>query len=404
MPSGVSWRSDTKRRGLVVAVAIDCAPGAFYFCSVVPPSETSDSATGPGSPLIEVEGLSRSYGNVQAVSGLSFSVGRGEVVGFLGPNGAGKSTTLRMIVGYLGPSAGSVTVGGYDVVEQPLKARSLTGYMAETAPLYPEMRVQEYLSFRARVKGVARASRKQAIDICLQKAEVGDVRGRLIGTLSRGYRQRVALADALLADPPLLILDEPTAGLDPNQIRSVRALIRQLGSDHTVLLSTHLLGEVESTCSRAVVIHQGHLVAEGPIEELGRRNSSEQARLLLFDPGQQALGILLSHRAVLGVAPEGGHSGVIPSIPPSATGEPAPERTHKHESDWPRAPVAPSGAFDDVLRLRITFEPAAPAARCLEEVVKSLSLAGVGVRGVHLLETSLEDVFQQLTSDEEEAR
>src|SRR5687768_6514585 len=169
-------------------------------------------------PLIDVRGLGRSYGALVAVKDISFSVGRGEIVGFLGPNGAGKSTTLRMIVGYLGPSTGSVRVNGFDVVEQPLLARQAMGYMPETAPLYPEMRVREYLMFRARLKHITKSEQPRSVDQAVHKAGIGEVVRTLIGTLSRGFRQRVALADALLGDPPLLILDEPTAGLDPNQI------------------------------------------------------------------------------------------------------------------------------------------------------------------------------------------
>lgn len=224
--------------------------------------------------MIEVEGLTKDYGTVLAVRDVSFSVGRGEVVGFLGPNGAGKSTTLRILAGFLGASSGKVTVNGHDITEASLLARASLGYMPESAPLYPELRVREYLEFRARLKRVPRARRRSSIERALERANLKDAADTTIGHLSKGFRQRVGLADALVADPPLLILDEPTAGLDPNQVREVRALIKELATDHTVLLSTHILSEVEATCQRALVIDRGRLVAQGTLEELSRGRRS----------------------------------------------------------------------------------------------------------------------------------
>ncbi len=220
--------------------------------------------------MIEVTHLSKLYGSYRAVDDLSFRVGEGEVVGFLGPNGAGKSTTLRVLAGFLGASAGRVTVAGHDIADEPNEARQKLGYMPEACPLYPEMRVIEYVRFRAELKGIPRSKRRDAVDKALAAARVDDVASVMIGHLSKGYRQRVGLADALVGSPPLLILDEPTAGLDPNQIREVRALIKKLAADHTVLLSTHILSEVEATCSRAIVIHRGRLVAEGTMDALFR--------------------------------------------------------------------------------------------------------------------------------------
>jgi ABC-2 type transport system ATP-binding protein len=224
--------------------------------------------------VISVSHLTKRYGPVVAVDDVSFEVGKGEVVGFLGPNGAGKSTTLRILAGFLGQTRGTVRVCGHDVARDSLEARRSLGYMPEAVPLYPEMRVVEYLTFRAELKRVERRKRSAAVDTAMEKAGVADRSTSVIGKLSKGYRQRVGLADALVSSPPLLILDEPTAGLDPNQIRDVRKVLRQLGDEHTVLLSTHILSEVESTCTRAIVIAKGKLVAEGTVEDIRRMRSS----------------------------------------------------------------------------------------------------------------------------------
>ena len=224
--------------------------------------------------MIEVEQLTKRYGAVEAVRGISFEVEKGAVVGFLGPNGAGKSTTLRILSGFLGATSGTVRIDGHDIAAERLEAVGKIGYMPETSPLYPEMRVGEYLRFRAELKGVRRKARASEVTRALEEASVADMADRAIGHLSRGYRQRVGLADALLGSPPLLILDEPTAGLDPNQIGEVRDLIRRLASQHTILLSTHILPEVEATCDRALVIHQGVLVATGSIEQLRAKQTS----------------------------------------------------------------------------------------------------------------------------------
>ena len=217
--------------------------------------------------MIETKNLTKRYGARTAVDGLTFSVPRGKVVGFLGPNGAGKSTTLKMLAAYLPPTEGTARIDGRDVVEDSLGARRLIGYMPETVPLHPEMRVCEYLRFRAEIKGVRRGI-DAAMDRAMELADVTDVRRRLIGDLSKGYKQRVGLADALVASPPLLILDEPTEGLDPNQILRFREVIRALGQEHTVFLSTHILQEVEAVCEDVIIIHQGRLAAQGPIEKV----------------------------------------------------------------------------------------------------------------------------------------
>lgn len=218
--------------------------------------------------MIEVEHLSKSYGTRRAVEDLTFSVSKGEIVGFLGPNGAGKSTTLRMLTGFLAPTTGRIRVDGLDMLTQPVEAKRRIGYMPEACPLYLEMRVDEYLRYRAELKGVPRRDIPKRVQACLEMADVGEVSGRIIGQLSKGTRQRVGLADALVSDPPLLVLDEPTAGLDPNQIRQVRDVIKGLAGQKTVLLSTHILPEVEASCSRVIIIHKGRLVREGAPDEI----------------------------------------------------------------------------------------------------------------------------------------
>jgi ABC-2 type transport system ATP-binding protein len=210
--------------------------------------------------VIEVEDLSRRYGNRLAVNAVSFRVEPGEIVGFLGPNGAGKTTTLRMLTGYLAPTDGSIVIDGIDAVDDSIRARTRLGYMPEGVPLYKEMRVYEYLRHRGALKGVRDIG--DAVDRSLELAGVSDARTRIIGQLSKGYRQRVGLAEALIADPPILILDEPTSGLDPNQVRQFRELVRGFGGKKTVLLSTHILSEVEAVCDRVIIIRQGEKVAD----------------------------------------------------------------------------------------------------------------------------------------------
>ncbi|HEX4140847.1 MAG TPA: ATP-binding cassette domain-containing protein [Candidatus Methylacidiphilales bacterium] len=211
--------------------------------------------------MIEVENLSKTYSGFRAVQGISFHVDKGEIVGFLGPNGAGKSTTMKVLAGYLPPTDGKVRVAGYDVVTDSIEVRKRIGYMPENVPLYTDMRVTEFLRFRAELKKVARRNLKERVELVKERTSLKDVENKIIGTLSKGYRQRVGLADAMVHDPDLLILDEPTIGLDPNQIRAVRDLIKDLGKHHTILLSTHILSEVELTCSRVLVINRGRIEA-----------------------------------------------------------------------------------------------------------------------------------------------
>ena len=319
--------------------------------------------------MIEVEGLTKDYGTVVAVRDVTFSVGRGEVVGFLGPNGAGKSTTLRILAGFLGASSGRVRIDGKDIAEDSLGARAALGYMPEASPLYPELRVREYLEFRSRLKRVPRAKRHGAVERAMERARLSDMSETTIGHLSKGYRQRVGLADALVADPPLLILDEPTAGLDPNQVREVRALIKGLAQDHTVLLSTHILSEVEATCQRALVIDRGRLVGQGTLAELSRGRRAQLLTLLVKDPEGRATELLQRQAGVTAVE-----------------------------------------TIDDALdardstrtRLRVTVADEAERVSTSERVVRALVMAGIDVASATPETATLEQVFAELTQDEAE--
>ncbi len=240
--------------------------------------------------MIEVEHLTKRYGPTLAVSDVSFKVGKGEILGFLGPNGAGKTTTMRVITGYLPPSEGRVRVGGYDVAEEPLAAKRVTGYLPETPPVYPDMTVAEYLTFVAKIKGVVRRDVKTRVDEVSEQVALTDVQHRPIGKLSKGYRQRVGLAQALIHKPEVLILDEPTAGLDPKQIIETRELIKSLAGQHTVVLSTHILPEASKTCQRVVVINTGKIVAAGTPDELTRRLQGFETVLITIEgPAAEAM-------------------------------------------------------------------------------------------------------------------
>jgi gliding motility-associated transport system ATP-binding protein len=218
--------------------------------------------------MIKVENLTKRYAGTTAIDDLTFSVDKGEIVGFLGPNGAGKSTTMKILTSYLPATSGRATIAGFDVFEQSVEARRRLGYLPENTPLYTDMRVGEYLRYRANLKNVPGNKLKERVGDVLELCSLRDVERKIIGALSKGYRQRVGLADALVHDPELLILDEPTIGLDPNQIRQVRELIKNLGGKRTVLISTHILPEVEMMCSRVIVIHKGRIRAQDTAENL----------------------------------------------------------------------------------------------------------------------------------------
>ena len=243
--------------------------------------------------MIEVQHLTKRYGPVTAVDDISFTVQRGEILGFLGPNGAGKTTTMRVLTGYMPPTEGKAIVAGYDVFEQPIEAKRRTGYLPETPPLYPDMTVHEYLSFVSKIKGIARAERKARVEEMMRKTHVLDVADRHCSKLSKGYRQRVGLSQALMHNPDVLILDEPTAGLDPKQIIETRQLIRGLAGDHTIILSTHILPEVSQTCQRVVIINRGKVVAvDTPDNLTSRLRGSETMYLQVDAAGADAAAVL----------------------------------------------------------------------------------------------------------------
>ena len=218
--------------------------------------------------MIEVQKLTKHYGPVTAIRDVSFSVAPGEIVGFLGPNGAGKTTAMRILACFMPATSGAARVAGYDVFRQSMEVRRRIGYLPENVPLYTDMRVAPYLDFVAEVKGVGRGERRRRVAEVMERCLITEVQGRLIGTLSKGYRQRVGLAQAIVSDPEVLILDEPTIGLDPRQITEIRSLIKSLAGKHTVILSTHILPEVSMVCSGVVIINQGSIVAQGPIDTL----------------------------------------------------------------------------------------------------------------------------------------
>ena len=218
--------------------------------------------------MIEIRNLTKRYGSIAAVDDISFQVKKGEVVGFLGPNGAGKTTTMKIITGFIGPTDGEVLISGRDVFDHPMETKKIIGYLPETPPLYLDQRVEEYLHFVANLKLTPKANIKALVDKAIEKTNLGEVRKRIIGHLSKGFRQRVGIAQALVSDPEILILDEPTVGLDPRQVAEVRDLINGLRGEHTIVLSSHILPEVQATCERIIIINKGKIVAEDTLEGL----------------------------------------------------------------------------------------------------------------------------------------
>ena len=238
--------------------------------------------------MIAVESLTKRFASVVAVDNISFKVEQGEILGFLGPNGAGKSTTMRILTCFMPATSGKAAIDGFDVFTQSLQVRQRIGYMPENTPLYPDMRVDEYLNFRARLKGVSYKERRKKIGYRLDQCGIADVQHRIIGQLSKGYRQRVGLAESLLHDPKVLVLDEPTIGLDPNQIRQTRQLIKDLGKNHTIILSTHILPEVEHVCRRVIIIAKGKIVADEAVDSLRARMMKRGATVHAEVRGQGA--------------------------------------------------------------------------------------------------------------------
>ena len=306
--------------------------------------------------MIEVKQLTKKYGSFTAVKDISFSVAKGEIVGFLGPNGAGKSTAMKILTGFLPPSSGSATIAGFDVFNDSLRARSRIGYLPENTPLYTDMRVGEYLRYRAALKGVAMGKVRDAVSDVLAQCQIADREKQIIGSLSKGYRQRVGLADALVHDPDLLILDEPTIGLDPNQIRTVRDLIKSLAQKRTVLISTHILPEVEMMCSRVIVIHRGQIRASDTAANLMKNHRSVgELSLEAKAPAQEASEALSKIVGVKGVSS-------------AAMGE------------W----------VNFTLRLDANAVPG-------EEILKLANERRWPVRELHQKRATLEDVFAELT-------
>src|SRR2546423_222542 len=253
--------------------------------------------------MIQVENLTKDYGPTRAVDRVTFNVRKGEVLGFLGPNGAGKSTTMKILTCYLAPTGGTARVAGFDVFDQSLEVRQRIGYLPEDTPIYRDMTVVELLRFVADVRGMARDKREARIREIGGRCGLGDVAGKLVGELSKGFRQRVGLAQAMLHDPDILILDEPTSGLDPNQIVEIRALIKEVGKEKTVILSTHILQEVQATCSRILIISGGKLVADGTPEALRAREKGGRYRVVVESNGVTREAIRDRLASVAGVAP-----------------------------------------------------------------------------------------------------
>ncbi|MBI3409778.1 MAG: ATP-binding cassette domain-containing protein [Planctomycetes bacterium] len=258
--------------------------------------------------MIHVDKLSKYFGPVLAVDRVSFDVDKGEIVGFLGPNGAGKTTTMRILTTYLPATSGIAKVAGFDVMTESLEVRRNIGYLPESVPLYAEMRVDEYLQFRAKLKGVTRKDRSERVEYCMDRCRLREVRRRLNGTLSKGYRQRVGLADAMISDPPILILDEPTSGLDPLQIRETLALIKELGEQRTVLLSTHILSEVEAICERVIIINGGRVGLSQLLDDI------EREAIILVEargPSEQIATAIRSVSGVVKVASQSRENGLV---------------------------------------------------------------------------------------------
>ena len=310
--------------------------------------------------MIEVQHLTKRYGPITAVDDVSFRVERGEILGFLGPNGAGKTTTMRILTGYMPATHGKAIVAGFDVFDQPIEAKRRTGYLPETPPLYPDMSVAEYLTFVAKIKGVPSAERRQRVQQVMERTRVADMANRLCSKLSKGYRQRVGLAQALIHNPDVLILDEPTAGLDPKQIIETRQLIKQLAGDHTVILSTHILPEVSQTCQRVVIINHGRVVAvDTPANLTARLRGSETMYVQVDAQGADAVPAL----------------SLVPGV------------TRVVESD----------RREDVVGYEIDSERGRDIRR---ELARTVVASGWGLLELRPMRMSLEEIFLSLTTEE----
>jgi ABC-2 type transport system ATP-binding protein len=306
--------------------------------------------------MIQVKGLSKHYGARKAIDDLNFDVKKGEIVGFLGPNGAGKSTTMKIITGFMPASEGDVSVNGFDVFDNPTEVKRAIGYLPESPPIYLEMTVRDYLDFAARLNQVAKGDLAKQVDWAIEKTNLGDVRDRIIGNLSKGYKQRVGLAQALVHNPPVLILDEPTVGLDPKQIIEIRELIKALSGEHTIVLSSHILPEVTATCGRIIVINRGRIVAEDTIDGLTMR--LKKGLLLQMTVATSNSAGLDAIRAVPGVT---GLSSVGP---------------------------------------KLVIELAPNQGELRDRIAKAAVETGMGILEFGAEKVSLEEIFLQLTTDE----
>ncbi len=262
--------------------------------------------------MIEVENLTRYYGETRAISDVSFRVNKGEILGLLGPNAAGKTTTMRILTCYMPPTSGTAKIAGFDILEQSMDVRRKIGYLPETPPLYSDMSVNDYLNFVCKIKEVPKAYRSGEVDTVVEKAALGDVRTSIIGKLSKGFRQRVGLAQSLINNPPIVILDEPTVGLDPKQIIEIRELIKNLRGDHTVILSSHILPEIEQTCERVVIINEGFVVAEDTPDNLTKRlEGAERIQLQIEGSEQKIRDLLKAEKRIASLNFEGEKNGVF---------------------------------------------------------------------------------------------
>ena len=258
--------------------------------------------------MIEIKNLTKFYGNNAAVKNISFTVKDNEILGFLGPNGAGKSTTMNILTGFLPSTSGKVLIGDIDIAEKPSAAKKKIGYLPEIPPVYPDMRVKEYLKFCAGIKGVKRSERKAQVEDAMEKLHIKDMENRLIRNLSKGYKQRVGFAQALIGNPPVLILDEPTVGLDPNQIIEIRTLIKMLGKHHTVILSSHILSEIEAVCDRIVIIDHGKIVANDKAADLSAKVSQDRRMIVsVAGPAKEVANLISGINGVEEVSYEGSH-------------------------------------------------------------------------------------------------
>jgi len=316
--------------------------------------------------MIKVDGLTKRYARTVAVDNISFEVEKGRIVGFLGPNGAGKTTTMRVLTCFLPPTSGTASIAGYDVLENPMEVKKRIGYLPETPPVYPEMEVAEYLDFTGRLKGIGSGDIKRRVDEVMGRCAVGDVRSKLIGKLSKGYRQRVGLAQAIIHNPDVLILDEPTSGLDPKQIIEIRELLKSLAGDHTIILSTHILSEVEHSCERVIIISQGKLVAIDSVSNLTNRLR-----------GSEAVAVEVE-------VPEG--------KPQSA----------EVQQRLEQVPGVSRVVLKDAKNGRILFEVESLQGRQIRsEVARSVVTAGWNLSELRPVGLSLEDIFLQLTAAEQ---